>query len=96
MLTGHEQPISALAFSAAGEHLASVSATERSLRWWAAGSQGFFGFLGLQSGCIATTPLTRVELPTQAPLGYGLEWTGASRVVLKYKERTIGTYDRPG
>jgi hypothetical protein len=48
VVQGHEAPVSCLAFSPSGEHVASVALAERALRWWLAGSHGLFGFLGLQ------------------------------------------------
>ena len=97
ILQGHEAAVSALAFSASGEHIASVSMGERSLRWWLAGSHSFFSFLGLTGSCVHTTNLS--PPPTSAtgassPV-YGIEWTSANEVRLICDRQAFGTYAKP-
>ena len=62
----------------AGEHVSSVSASERSLRWWLAGSHGFFGFLGLQGSCLHVTQLEQ-PLPTESGVVLGIKATMLSK-----------------
>ena len=96
ILQGHEAQVSALAFSASGEHVASVSMAERSLRWWLAGSHSFFSFLGLTGSCLHTST---VSPPPSAPGGaqavFGIEWTSPNEVKLTCDRRPFGTYTKP-
>ena len=95
ILTGHEKAVSALAFSKAGEHVASLAAEERSIRWWLAGSQGIFGFLGLQGSCLHTSTIEQPLAPADAGVAYELEWTSPTGVRLSCNKRQLGTYERP-
>ena len=94
ILTGHEHAVSALAFVKTGEHVASVSAEERTIRWWLAGSQGIFGFLGLQGSCLHTTAVEQ-PLVSDGSVSYEIEWTSPSAVKLNCNKRLVGTYSRP-
>ena len=89
ILTGHLKAVSALAFSANGEHVASVAAEESALRWWLAGSHGLFGFLGLQGSCIHVTRTEHTPPPGSL---VQLEWTSASAVLLSCNKQTLGFY----
>ena len=95
ILTGHEKAVSAVAFSKTGEHVASLAAEERSIRWWLAGSQGIFGFLGLQGSCLHTSTVEQPLAPADAGVSYELEWTSPTGVRLSCNKRQLGTYERP-
>jgi hypothetical protein len=94
ILQGHVRPVSAVAFSLTGEHLASVSATERSLRFWIAGAQGFFGFLGLQGSCLHDQFIEALPAADTNP-AVGLEWTSPSTVLLSCNCCPISSYSKP-
>lgn len=94
ILQGHAHAISALAFSTSGEHVASLSAEERTLRWWHAGSQGLFGFLGLTGSCLHTTAL-ELALPTDGSAPLGVEWSSPTTVTVLCNRRPAGSYSRP-
>ena len=79
LLQGHEQPVSALAFSGAGDQVASFSSGDGTLRWWQAGSSGLFSFLGLQGSCIHVTRTGHTPPPGSL---LQIEWTSASAVSL--------------
>ena len=90
ILQGHERAVAALAFSAAGDQVASFSVVDGTLRWWQAGAAGLFSFLGLKGSCIA---VTRVEhtLPEDALVQ--LEWTGTGQqVALTANKATLGQF----
>ena len=96
ILQGHEHAVSALSFSPSGEHVASVAVEEQSLRWWLAGSQGLFGFLGLQGSCLHVSP---VEVPLQPELAngasLGIEWTSPTSLNLTLNKKSIAQFTRP-
>ena len=97
ILHGHEAAVSALAFSSSGEHLASLAVGEKSIRWWLAGSQGLFGFLGLQGLCLHVSPVEQqltAEDGTPSP-AVGIEWTGVHSVALTMNRKAVGAYSRP-
>ena len=87
--------MSVLAFSPSGEHVVSLAADEQTLRWWLAGSHGFFGFLGLQGSCLH---LSNIEKPLSTEDGavLGIEWTSPTDVTLTCNRKRIGAYSRPG
>lgn len=62
ILQGHGGPISAVAFSAGGEFVASYSAADGTLRWWQAGSTSILGYFGLHGHC---SKVARVVLPAE-------------------------------
>lgn len=92
ILTGHERAISALAFSPGGEHVASFSALDGTLRWWLAGSTGLFGFLGLQGSC-AHVSQVELALPPAQPVT--LEWISPASVQLSCNRQSLGVFSRP-
>jgi len=51
ILQGHDGPVSAVAFAAGGDLVASFSADDRTLRWWQAGSSSLLGYFGLHGHC---------------------------------------------
>mmetsp|Transcript_8231 Transcript_8231/g.19901 ORF Transcript_8231/g.19901 Transcript_8231/m.19901 type:complete len:468 (-) Transcript_8231:87-1490(-) len=51
ILQGHNGAVSAVAFAAGGDLVASFSAADSTLRWWQAGSSTFFGYFGLHGHC---------------------------------------------
>ena len=89
ILQGHEQPVSALAFSTAGDSVVSFSAGDGTLRWWQAGSSGLFSFLGLQGSCIHVTRTGHMPPPGSL---LQIEWTSASAVALSCNKVAIGLY----
>lgn len=93
ILQGHEQAVSAVAFSPAGDQLVSVSALDRTLRWWQAGSTGFFSFLGLQGSCQHTTFLDALpQEDQQQPMS--VEWSSPSTVAVSYNKQLIGQFSK--
>lgn len=95
ILQGHEAAISSLAFSSAGETLASVSFTDRTLRWWQAGYTGLFSFLGLQGSCQHVTPLEGL-LAVEQPAVVGVEWVSATTVAVSCNKEVIGEFSKAG
>jgi WD40 repeat protein len=51
ILQGHDGPVSAVAFAAGGDLVASFSAADSTLRWWQAGSSSLLGYFGLHGHC---------------------------------------------
>ncbi|KOO35531.1 wd40 repeat-containing protein [Chrysochromulina tobinii] len=97
ILQGHEHAVTCLAFSAAGDLVASVSTEERTLRWWLAGSQGFFGFIGLHGSCLHTTTVDEFAHADTADDAAALriEWASANSVTLTSNRRMLATYTKP-
>ena len=96
ILHGHERPVSALSFAPSGEHVVSVCAEERSLRWWLAGSHGLFGFLGLQGSCLHVAHVEHDLSAAQAGgATLGLEWAAPTAVTLTSNKKPLGEYARP-
>ena len=97
ILQGHEHAVSALAFSALGDHLASVSAQDRTLRWWQAGSTGFFSFLGLQGSCQLVTTLEAlpsIEQQQQQQFVMAVEWTSPTDVTVSCNKQLLGHFSK--
>jgi len=94
ILQGHEAAVTALAFAPAGDTLASFSASEASLRWWAAGSSGLFSFLGLQGSCLG---VTRVDcaLPDAPGARVKIEWASPQSVGITCDNEALGFFTRP-
>ncbi|KAL1506906.1 hypothetical protein AB1Y20_007770 [Prymnesium parvum] len=95
ILQGHEKAVSVLAFSSLGDQLASVSVLDRTLRWWLAGSTGFFSFLGLQSSSQHVTTLDDLPFADQ-PLTLGLEWKSPTTVKVTCNKQLVGEYSKVG
>ena len=97
ILQGHEHAVTCLAFSAAGDFVASASIEERALRWWLAGSQGFFGFIGLHASCLHTTTLKEFAHADTADNAAELriEWASDNSVTLTSNRRMLATYTKP-
>ena len=97
LLSGHAAAVSAVAFSSSGEHVASVAAGEASLRWWLAGSHGFFGFLGLQGSCLHTATIEQPLPPSEsgAPPTIGIEWASPTSVNITCNKKPVGVFSRP-
>ena len=94
ILNGHERAVTAVAFSKSGEHLASIAPEEQAIRFWLAGSQGLFSFLGLQGSCLHTTTLDP-PIPLEDHAIYELEWTTDAAVKLSCNKHVVGTFSRP-
>jgi WD40 repeat protein len=97
ILQGHEHAVTCLAFSAAGDLVASLSIEERTLRWWLAGSQGFFGFIGLHGSCLHTTTVDEFAHADTADddAALRIEWASANSVTLTSNRRMLATYTKP-
>ena len=97
ILQGHEHAVSAVAFSTLGDHLASVSAQDRTLRWWQAGATGFFSFLGLQGSCQLVTTLNSLpstEQQQQQQPVIAIEWTSPTEVTVTCNKQPLGLYSK--
>ena len=70
---GHAGPVSAVAFSAPGDAVASLSARDGTLRFWRASSAGLFGGLwSLHSSCTRV-----VKLEERVVGSVRLDWAGS-------------------
>ena len=67
------------------------------LRWWLAGSHGFFGFLGLQGSCLHTTQLepTYAAMAGSADATFGVEWSSPTSVTITCNKKPVGSYTKP-
>jgi len=92
ILQGHEGAVSALAFSASGDQVVSVSVPDRTLRWWQAGSTGLFSFLGLQGSC---QHIIHLDLPPAAEVvQICVEWTSSSSVGVSCNKKSLGIFSQ--
>jgi len=89
ILEGHTGRVSCLAFSEDGNHLASYSAGDRSIRTWQCGSTGFFGgLLGMSGKCLKahSLPATKVAGVFNSPVHQlqtiSLSWTARNELRL--------------
>jgi hypothetical protein len=91
MLEGHKHALTAVAFVASGEMLASYSAEERALKLWRSGAKGFMAqMLSVTSRCqntIALRPIKEAEkiTPARALKTVKLDWI-SPRVVHLVRE----------
>lgn len=95
ILQGHERPVTALAFAAGGDLLASFCNEDQTLRWWQAGSSSLLGYFGLHGHCHKVVkvalPMAHVGAPAaqdEAPREGGADVRGTPRQVVSRLEWT--------